>query len=377
MVRRHRPRIVFLNSALLAVIGATSLAQSPASAPSASPKTAGEGFKNIQVLKDSPAEQLVPAMQFITASLGVGCDHCHVRGAFEKDDKEPKKVARKMMQMTAAINQNNFDGHREVTCYSCHRGGAHPVSVPIVMEEDAPPVMPAAETPAAELPNGEKLVEKYLQALGKASDLNQLSSRVEKGKAVILPGREFPLDNAYQGSDKLISITHMPDGDLATGYNQNGGWQVFPGRPLHDMSEAELHAAKLDSTFYFPLHVKELYSEFKTTGVDKIGGHAVYVVTGRREKQSPVRLYFDTESGLLLRLVRYDETPLGPLPVQVDHSDYREVNGIKIPFTRTTARPGRRITIKIEQVEQNTKIDDSKFEKPAAASTSSQPAAPK
>src|SRR3979490_943810 len=88
----------------------------------AATKTSEQVYKNIQVLKGVPADQLIPAMQFITASLGVQCDFCHLENAFEKDDKETKQTARKMMRMMFAINKENFDGHREVTCYACHRG---------------------------------------------------------------------------------------------------------------------------------------------------------------------------------------------------------------------------------------------------------------
>lgn len=72
------------------------------------PKTAVQQFKNIQVLKDIPADQLIPAMQFISASLGVECEFCHVEGAFEKDDKKPKQTARVMVGMMFTINQDNF-----------------------------------------------------------------------------------------------------------------------------------------------------------------------------------------------------------------------------------------------------------------------------
>ena len=58
-------------------------------------KMAEDAYKNIQVLKGIPADRLIPAMQFITYSLGVECSFCHVEGAFEKDDKKPKQVARK------------------------------------------------------------------------------------------------------------------------------------------------------------------------------------------------------------------------------------------------------------------------------------------
>ena len=376
----HIRKVIMAAPVSLAVLGwiVTGLAQSKTPATSPAPKTAVEVYKNIQVLKDAPAEQLILAMQFISGALGVGCDHCHVRGAFEKDDKLPKQTARKMMLMMIAINQNNFDGHREVTCYSCHHGEAHPVSVPAVAEENAAPATAAAaESISTDLPNADKLVEKYLQALGNANDLHKLSSRVEKGKAVILPGREFPSETTYKTPDKAASTIHLPDGDMITGHNEHGGWLLTPGRPTHDLSYAELDAAGLDSTFYFPLHVKELFSEIKTTGTEKVGGHAVYVVTGKREKQPPMRLYFDQESGLLLRLLRYDETPVGRIPVQTDLSDYQDVSGIKVPYMRTTARPSRRMSIRIEQVEQNTTIDDSKFEKPAAATAPEQPTAPK
>src|SRR5882724_7816465 len=186
----HIRKVIMAAPVSLAVLGwiVTGLAQSKTPATSPAPKTAVEVYKNIQVLKDAPAEQLILAMQFISGSLGVGCDHCHVRGAFEKDDKLPKQTARKMMLMMIAINQNNFDGHREVTCYSCHHGEGHPVAVPIIAETDAGPIS-GTEAPTADLPSADKLVDKYLQALGNANDLRKLSSRTEKGKAVVLPGR--------------------------------------------------------------------------------------------------------------------------------------------------------------------------------------------
>ncbi|HEY6182875.1 MAG TPA: c-type cytochrome [Terriglobales bacterium] len=372
MLTRKLFSAIVLSSTALILMVANAMAQS--TAPSPTPKTAAEAYKNIQVLKDAPAEQLLSAMQFISTSLGVGCDHCHVRGAFEKDDKKPKETARKMMQMTAAINQNNFDGHRDVTCYSCHHGTSHPVSIPIIPDEDVvPPPPTGADAAAVELPSPYKLIDKYLQALGSANDLHKLASRTEKGKMIVLPGREASVESFYTNADKGSSTIHLPDGDVVTGYNQQIGWQIFPGRPVHEMSSSEVDAAKLDSIFYFPLHVKDLFTDLKTTGTDKVGGHAIYVVTGRREHQPPVHLYLDQESGLLIRLVRYDESPVGRNPIQTDFSDYREVNGVKIPFQRITARPMRRTTIKIEQVEQNTKIDESKFEKPVAA-TASQPA---
>jgi hypothetical protein len=92
-------------------------------------KTAGEAFKNIQVLKDIPAGELMPSMRYVSASLGVGCDYCHETDHFDNDDKPTKQRARNMMKMMFAIDQDNFNGKREVTCYTCHRGVAKAANI--------------------------------------------------------------------------------------------------------------------------------------------------------------------------------------------------------------------------------------------------------
>src|SRR6202162_4040858 len=148
--------------ALSAICGAQS-AQPLTTIPS--PKTTEQVYKNIQVLKGVPADQLIPAMQFITASLGVQCDFCHLENAFDKDDKKTKQTARKMMRMMFAINKDNFDGHKEVTCYACHRGSHKPVITPLISVEDgkfaAEEKMHHAESNGASLPSADQILGKY------------------------------------------------------------------------------------------------------------------------------------------------------------------------------------------------------------------------
>lgn len=98
--------------------------------PDAPPKKAAEVYKNIQIMKDTPAPQLMRAMNFFTQWLGVRCDHCHVAGAFEKDDKPAKATARSMLNMVSKINADNFGGKNPVTCWTCHRGQTKPQSLP-------------------------------------------------------------------------------------------------------------------------------------------------------------------------------------------------------------------------------------------------------
>src|ERR1700739_2170141 len=132
---------IVLSGMIMSGVRAKSTLQNPpvqtTAALTPTPKKAEEQFKNIQVLKGTPAEQLFPTMQFIAASLGVECEFCHVHNAFDKDDKKPKKTARKMMEMMFAINKDNFEGHREVTCYSFHRGSPHPLAIPCVAQQNA------------------------------------------------------------------------------------------------------------------------------------------------------------------------------------------------------------------------------------------------
>jgi hypothetical protein len=98
--------------------------------PAAAPKTAGEVYKNIQILKDMPAPHLMEVMHAFKDGLGVKCSFCHVEGAFEKDDKPEKQTARKMLVMAMGINKDSFGGEHRVTCWTCHRGATEPESKP-------------------------------------------------------------------------------------------------------------------------------------------------------------------------------------------------------------------------------------------------------
>jgi len=136
---------------------------------------------------------------------------------------------------------------------------------------------------------------------------------------------------------------------------------------VHMMSAAENADARIDADLYLPAHLKTLYQKFQVNAGDKIDGHEIYMVVGQTEGQPPLRLYLDKESGLLLRLIRYAETPLGRNPTQIDYTDYRDADGVKMPFRWTLARPGNRFTIQIEQVQQNVPVDDAKFAPPPAS----------
>jgi photosynthetic reaction center cytochrome c subunit len=335
-------------------------------AQAANAKMAEEVYKNIVQLKGTPADQLQPAMQFISASLGVDCAFCHVQGDFAADDKGAKKTARAMMAMTAMINKEAFHGRQQVTCESCHRGATHPVSTPPVLESDAEPKPAAPPAPAAgtTAPTADQIVEKYIAAVGGEDAIRKITSRQAQG-VVITNGTETPIEFFMKAPNLRLSISQNPSGGSYTAFDGSAGWMGSTGHAARQMSPAESWAAGIDAEFALPLRIKEMFPQLRLGRPETVNGNECQVVIGTAEAHPPVRLYFDAKTGLLVRLVRYADTPMGRNATQIDYSDYRESGGIKIPFRWTLSRPIARFTIQLSEVKSNVAIDSAKFAKPS------------
>ena len=138
------------------------------------------------------------------------------------------------------------------------------------------------------------------------------------------------------------------------------------GAPFYNASASDEYAAKVDATVRFPSHLAAMFGEFKLhPHPEKVGENAATVVWATAEGQPPVKLYFDPQSDLLLRIVHYTNTALGLNPVQVDYADYRDVGGVKTPYRWTIARPNGTFTIQLDAVQDSAPIDAVRFEKPA------------
>ena len=376
-------KVAFTTFALTVSLAAALLAaraQSPQTAPqNPAPasgvehhKTAAEQFKNIQILKDVPADQLIPAMQFITASLGVDCEYCHVEKAMDKDDKKTKGYARHMMEMMFNINKENFDNQRWVTCYTCHQGSPKPPSIPAITVSGKPPLKVAEEeiASATGYPDPVKLLDGYLAAVGGADALKKVTSRVAKGNvtASAFGDQKMAVDIYAKAPDQRVSVMHIKDGESVTAYNGKVGWLSFPGR-VHMMNTQESFGAKMDADLLFPVTVKGLYSKWETKPGEKIDGQETWLVMGEKENEPPLRLYLDQKTGLLVRLVRYVDSPLGFNPTQIDYADYRDTDGVRVPYRWTVARPGNRFTVQLDELKQNVPIDDAKFVPPPIPSS--------
>jgi photosynthetic reaction center cytochrome c subunit len=334
-----------------------------------SQKEAEVVFKNIKVLKGVPACELIPAMEFISSSLGVQCSFCHVESDFEKDDKEPKQRARNMILMMFALNKNSFEGHREVTCYSCHRGSREPVATPVVAG-DMPAITGAANPEIPKLPAGlptaGQLISNYITALGGASAIEKITSLVEEG-VTSFGGLSVKVEIFTQTPERQAIIRHLPAGESRTVFNGHTGWFTIPGRPARAMEPADMEAARMDADLQFPLHIQQSYPELRVEYPETIAGREAYPLFCIRQGRPPAKLYFDAQSGLLVRVVRYAESPLGSDPTQTDYADYRKVEDLQFPFRITSSQPGTSSTLAIKSIGQNVSIDDAIFAKPFAS----------
>src|ERR1700675_1355388 len=287
--------------------------------PSAPPKTAAQQFKNIQVLKDIPADQLISTMQFIGGALGVDCEFCHVEHAMDKDDKKEKQTARKMIEMQLAINKAHFKNEIEVTCYTCHRGSPHPVGIPLLTVNTGK--IPEHEhheiSAQADLPSADQILDKYLAAVGGADALHKIKSRIQKG-TVDAGGEQYPIEIYSEAPEKRLSISHPSFGESVTAFTGQAGWLTSP-HGVHQMNPSEQQSARIDAQIYFPARLRELYQEFKVLPGESIEGHATFLVTAKGASTPLLRLCFDQQTGLLLRLIRYSETPLGRNHAQVEY----------------------------------------------------------
>jgi hypothetical protein len=338
-------------------------AQTPAPNPN---KKSGEVFKNLQVLNDTPSDLLLPSMQFITSSLGVHCEYCHVEKAFEKDDKKPKQTAREMMRMMRAINDERFQGNQNVTCYTCHRGSPKPLTVPLI-----PAVTPQLLTeselsaPATQknLPQPQDVLAKYVTALGGERAIANLLSMEERG-TFQADSQQFPMEMLRRKSDQMAIITHFAGSDRITGFDGTSGWLIVPDRPARAMSSAEADAARMDADLQFALDINRIFPDLKVKTTAKVGAENVVELVGQKSGVPVVEMYFSSQSGLLVRMVRYAPSAIGLNPSQTDYSDYRTIGGVKVPFQWISATPTGRFTMRIATARANTPVPDGVFTKP-------------
>jgi len=324
-------------------------------------KTTEQEYRNIQVLKGLPASELQAIMALNTGALGVRCNYCHA-GTFDKDDKPTKQTARMMMQMVLDLNKTRFAGREQVTCYTCHRGQPKPATVVALGQNLWSPAQAGAKQEAA-LPSVDQLLDRYEQAIGGKAALMKVTSRVMKGSRVGADGVLVPEEVYQKAPNKLLVMTSYPDVVFRSGYNGTAGW-ARSSKGESQIGSEQLAEITRDAESFANTRIRELYSQMNVEGRATVGERDAFVVSGTTNKGLAERLYFDAQTGLLMRRYRESKTALGPFPTQTDYEDYKEVDGVKLPFSIRWSMPGRSWGRKIAEVKQNAAIDDAIFNPP-------------
>ncbi len=341
-----------------------------------------QAFKNVTVLKGIPVDEFMDTMGFISASTNYNCIDCHTEPKVEGDwsvfaDETPRKAtARRMILMVDAINKTNFGGARVVTCYTCHRNvqGAPKITPSLAEQYGEPPTADPNEVEitrqAPGAPSADQVFDKYLQVIGGAQKAAAITSIVFKGTYQGYAEPKAPVDIYVKAPNQRTMIVHTDAGDRTTTCDGTNGWIAAPAMdkpfPVIKYTAGGLDAVRLDAMLSFPAGIKQAITK-PLVGSSSIDDKDVVVVQGTANGgRSPVKLYFDKQSGLLVRQVRYANTIIGRVPIQVDYSDYRDVAGagVKLPFHVITTWTDGRSDVLLTSAETNVAIDAAKFNQP-------------
>jgi len=342
--------------------------------PADGPQTTDTLFKNIQVLKGMRIDTFFDAMGMFAASMGDDCTYCHSkkavldRAAFAEATPRIQR-ARQMIVMMQALNKQYFAGATKVTCFTCHRGAYTPANSPRFSlqygsPEDDPNVMDfIADTRTS----SDQILDKYLQALGGPGALAKLTSFTAKGTYAGFDtgDKEIPVEIFAKAPNQRTWIIQTLDGPSHRVYDGTNGWWAGPDAPapIEVLTSGNLDRARLEALVAFPSGIKQAFTSWKV-GRTAIDDKDVTIVQGTKAGLLPVNFYFDNATGLLVRIVRWNETPVGPVPTQLEYSDYRDVAGVKVPFNWVMTQTYMQATIKLTALQPNVAIDAARFARP-------------
>ena len=234
-------------------------------------------------------------------------------------------------------------------------------------------------TPSAALPTGNEVYQHYIQAIGGRAAWEKLHSRVSKGTI------EIPAMNNLSGTievrmkapNLILVVINLGGAIIQQGFDGTSAWSDDPRNGLRVLTGGELEDERKEANFYHALDLQKIYSKFTVTGREKIDDHDTYVVEATPAGGGdPDKLYFDTQSGLEVRSVNHRHTPDGSMEFSANIADYRELDGVKLPFRVEQASSQAAFTITFTDIQHNVDLPDSLFTKPSGEPPAGLPAQP-
>jgi len=229
-----------------------------------------------------------------------------------------------------------------------------------------PSSVPGQGQPQISLPSVDEIVARYEKAVGGKPAFEKLTSRVSKGSFIAEEGGNPGTTEIYQKApSKMVTITDVPNfGVVRSGVDGTVAWLDMPQFGTQELTGDAAAASKRGADFYGAIRLKENYPKMVVKGKESFEGHDVYVVQATPAEGAPELLSFDADSGLLVRSQTQVNGPQGTIDIDTRLGDYREVDGVKLPFVINQVRSDFSFTIKLTDVKHNVPIDDAKFEKP-------------
>jgi zinc protease len=227
---------------------------------------------------------------------------------------------------------------------------------------------PAKSTAApAAAPSADQILDKYVEATGGSAAWKKFTSRQSIGTLEI---PAMNLSGTFQVHEKapnsMLSVVVVAGATFRQGFDGKVGWSDDPQNGVREQTGPELNETKRQADFYRPLDLRQLYTKFTVTGTEKVGDHDAYVVEARPAQGEADKMYFDTQSGLIVKMISQRHSPQGVVNLTEELSDYRDADGVKLPFTILQSTAENSFTIKITEVHHNLSFDDAQFAKPAA-----------
>jgi hypothetical protein len=236
-------------------------------------------------------------------------------------------------------------------------------------EKPQPAKAPDANTAKATSaePTVDQILDKYVQAIGGRQAVEKITSRVTKGTfEVTTMGLKGDIEIYAKAPNKTLTIQNISGvGVIRDGYDGKIGWSENPMMGLREKEGAELAAIARMSDIHFSIKTRQLFSKLELKGKEKVGDRETYFILATPAEGSPVKMYFDAQTGLITRTGTELDTPQGKFQIDTTVDDYRDVDGVKMAFTMRQESSMGSAVIKWTEVKHNVAIDDAMFNKPS------------
>jgi hypothetical protein len=178
------------------------------------------------------------------------------------------------------------------------------------------------------------------------------------------------VDIFAKAPEQLTTIAHRTEGDSVWAFDGRNAWAVTVNSAVPftiPLTGGNLAGARLDAMVALaPTRIRQAFSKWEVTKGVLDDDRPVQILRGTSEGQPPVNLYFDN-SGLLVRLLRWNGTAVGPVATQYDYSDYREVGGVRRPFRWVKTSTANQVTVVVKDLRPNVAIEPARFARPTTA----------